>query len=120
MRTLLIVEDDDDIFDYYRILLRELGVRLLRAATGREALDLLDAGEPVDLVLLDMVLPGMSGEEVFRALRAQRGSLVPVVACSVDEALIAPLRAVGELQGTFLKGNPGAELVALVKRLLAA
>ena len=117
-RTLLVVEDDDDIFDYYRILLGELGVRLLRAATGAEALALLDAGERVDLVLLDMVLPGMSGEETFRALRAERGLPVPVVACSVDETLIAPLRAVGELQGTFLKGNPGAELLALVRERL--
>ena len=117
-RTLLVVEDDDDIFDYYRILLGELGVRLLRAATGAEALALLDAGERVDLVLLDMVLPGMSGEETFRALRAERGLPVPVVACSVDETLIAPLRAVGELQGTFLKGNPGAELLALVREKL--
>ena len=117
-RTLLVVEDDDDIYDYYRILLGELGVRLLRAATGREGLALIDAGEPVDLVLLDMVLPGMSGEETFRALRTERGSRVPVVACSVDEALIAPLRSVGELQGTFLKGNPGAELLALVREKL--
>lgn len=119
-RTLLIVEDDDDIFAYYQILLREEGLRILRAADGRQGLALLDAGGPVDLILLDMVLPGMSGEEFFRALRARGGPATPVVACSVDERLVEPLRAIGELQGVFLKGDPGGKLVSLLRGVLGA
>ena len=118
MKTLLVVEDDADIFEYYRILMCGLEVRLLRAATGREGLALLDAGEPIDLILLDMVLPEMSGGDFFGALRADRGSRVPVVACSVDGSLIEPLRAIGEVQGEFLKGDPGEGLLALVRRQL--
>jgi CheY-like chemotaxis protein len=118
MKTLLVVEDDGDIYEYYRILLGNLGIRLLRAATGLEGLALVDAGEPIDLILLDMVLPEMGGEEFFSALRRERGSPTPVVACSVDERLIEALREIGPLQGMFLKGDPGAALVALVHEQL--
>lgn len=118
MKTLLVVEDDFDIQEYYRILLAGLDLRLLQAWTGREALAFFDAGEPIDLVLLDIVLPEMGGEEFFRRLRVERGSKVPVVVCSVDERLIEPLRSVGELQGTFLKGEPGSVLVGMIRAQL--
>lgn len=118
MKTLLIVEDDADILEYYRILLGGLGLRLLRATTGEEALSLVDGGETVDLILLDMVLPGMGGEDFFRALRVGRGADTPVVACSVDERLVEPLHRHGPLQGVFLKGESGSELVSLVRRQL--
>ena len=119
MKTLLVVEDDTDIFEYYRILLGGLALRLLRAATGAEGLALVDAGEPIDLILLDMVLPEMSGEEFFLALREGRRAATPVVACSADERLLEPLHRIGALQGTFLKGEPGRVLVDLVRRQLA-
>ncbi|HEY6000244.1 MAG TPA: response regulator [bacterium] len=119
MRTLLIVEDDSDIAEYYRILLDGLGLRLLRAATGAEGLALVDGAGPIDLILLDMVLPEMNGERFFRALRLERGAQTPVVACSVDERLIEPLRRIAPLQGVFLKGDRGAVLVDLVRKLLA-
>jgi CheY-like chemotaxis protein len=120
MKTLLIVEDDTDIQDYYQILLADLGVRTVRAYTGREGLAFIDAGTPVDLILLDIVLPEMGGEEFFRKLRTERGSAVPVIVCSVDEKLVEPLRGIAPVQGTFLKGEPGAALVRLIREQLAA
>lgn len=118
MRTLLIVEDDPDIQDYYQVLFDGLGLRILQARTGRAGLGFIDAGEPVDLVLLDIVLPEMGGEEFFRRLRRERGNPVPVIVCSVDEKLIEPLLRLGQVQGTFLKGEPGSALVALIKSQL--
>ena len=119
MKTLLIVEDDTDIQDYYRILIAELGVRLIFAATGREGLAFVDAGESIDLILLDIVLPEMGGEEFFRELRTVRKAATSVIVCSVDEKLIDPLRQIGPVQGTFLKGDPGGALVAMIKQQLA-
>ena len=118
MKTLLIVEDDTDIQDYYQILFAGLEIRTLRALTGREGLVFIDAGEPIDLILLDIVLPEMGGEEFFRALRVERGQRTPVIVCSVDEKLIEPLRQVGPVQGTFLKGEPGGALVRMVEEQL--
>lgn len=118
MKTLLIVEDDTDIQDYYQILLAELGVKTIRCYNGREGLAVIDAGTPVDLVLLDIVLPEMGGEEFFRELRVKRGSPLPVIVCSVDEKLVEPLRGIGAVQGTFLKGDPGSALLALIRSQL--
>jgi hypothetical protein len=61
----------------------------------------------------------MDGEQFFRELRVGRGAQTPVVACSVDERLIEPLRRIGPLQGVFLKGDRGGALVDQVKKLLA-
>ena len=118
MKTLLIVEDDTDIQDYYQILLAELGVNTVRAYNGREGLAVIDAGTPVDLILLDIVLPEMGGDEFFRALRVDRGATTPVIVCSVDEKLVEPLRRIGPVQGTFLKGDPGSALVAMIRQQL--
>lgn len=115
MKTLLIVEDDTDIQDYYQILLAGIGVRLLCAYTGKQGLAFLDAGEAIDLILLDIVLPEMGGEEFFQELRLVRQAPTSVIVCSVDEKLIEPLYRIGTIQGTFLKGDPGSTLVALIR-----
>jgi len=119
VKTLLIVEDDIDIQDYYQILLSGLGVRTLRAHTGKQGLAFVDAGEAIDLILLDIVLPEMGGEEFFRELRLARQASTRVIVCSVDEKLIEPLHRIGPIQGTFLKGDPGSTLVALIGAQLA-
>jgi len=119
MKTLLIIEDDTDIQDYYQILLAERGLRILCAYTGKQGLAFLDAGEDVDLILLDIVLPEMGGEEFFQALRLDRKAATCVIVCSVDEKLIEPLRKIGPVQGTFLKGDPGSTLVAMINEQLS-
>jgi len=118
MKTLLIVEDDTDIQDYYRILLSELGLKILSAHTGKQGLAFVDAAEGIDLILLDIVLPEMGGEEFFQELRLVRQNPTSVIVCSVDEKLIEPLHRIGTIQGTFLKGDPGITLVALIKEQL--
>jgi len=120
MKTLLIVEDDVDIQDYYQILLSDLGVRTVCAYTGKQGLDFIDAGEHIDLILLDIVLPEMGGEEFFQELRLTRGNATRVIVCSVDEKLIEPLRLIGAIHGTFLKGDPGSTLVAMIQEQLGS
>jgi DNA-binding response OmpR family regulator len=118
MKTLLIVEDDTDIQDYYQILLAGLGIRMLCAYTGKQGLAFVDAGESIDLILLDIVLPEMGGEEFFKELRIARKSATSVIVCSVDAKLIEPLHRIGPVQGTFLKGDPGSTLVAMIRQHL--
>ncbi|WP_436794851.1 response regulator [Actinospongicola halichondriae] len=73
---LLIVEDDDRIRASLRLALREEGYAVEVAADAAEALSRFSAEEP-DLVLLDVLLPGMDGLEFCRTIR--RTSAVPVV-----------------------------------------
>ena len=62
MKTIAIIDDDIHIGDVLEQLLRREGYQVLRAYSGTEALYLLSQQRP-DLVLLDLMLPGLSGEE---------------------------------------------------------
>ena len=73
---ILLIEDDPSIREVTAIGLRGSGFTVTTAADGREGLDRF-AGEPFDLVLLDIMLPRMDGLEVCRQIR--RTSTIPVV-----------------------------------------
>lgn len=64
MKHILIIDDDVHIGDMLREVLVQEGYSVLRAYSGTEALYLLSQNRP-DLVLLDLMLPGLSGEEVL-------------------------------------------------------
>ena len=69
--TVLVVDDERFIIEIAGEWLRELGYRVIEASSGQEALGLYEANrEEIDLVILDMVMPGMDGGETFDRLRA--------------------------------------------------
>ena len=75
-RTILVVEDEPTLRETLAEALETDGFRVLTAADGREALTRFRAERP-DLVLLDLMLPELSGVEVCRILRAESG--VPII-----------------------------------------
>ncbi|MBX9398847.1 response regulator transcription factor [Streptomyces sp. TRM72054] len=77
MRTVLIVDDDDGVAESLAQALTVHGFVPQRAATGADALDLLD---DVSLVLLELTLPDLAGHEVCRRIRER--SCVPILAMS--------------------------------------
>ena len=76
MTRILVVEDEESYRDPLSYLLRKEGYDVVAAATGDDALKQFDRTR-ADLVLLDLMLPGTSGTEVFRQLRQR--SDVPVI-----------------------------------------
>lgn len=80
MKNILIIDDDIYIGNMIEELLNQEGYGVYRAYSGTEALLLLEQQKP-DLVLLDLMLPGLSGEEVLPKLR---GIPVIVVSAKVD------------------------------------
>ena len=72
---ILLIEDDPDIREGVRLLLESEGYAVAEAADGETGLTL--AGEDTDLVILDVMMPGMSGLKVCQELR--KGSNVPVL-----------------------------------------
>ena len=86
MTTVLVVDDDPTVREVVATYLRRDGLDVLEAADGPAALTA-DADAEPDLVVLDLMLPGLDGLEVFRRLRARRGG-VPVVMLTArgDEA----------------------------------
>lgn len=76
MNTLLFIEDDDGIRLALRLALEDEGYAVHEAVNGTEGLQAFDRHD-VDLVLLDLRLPDMSGFDVCRALRSK--SIVPII-----------------------------------------
>ena len=76
MTTVLVVEDEDSFVEALTVGLRREGFRVQVARDGAQALDLFDALEP-DLILLDVMLPKVSGIDVCRRIR--QTSKVPII-----------------------------------------
>lgn len=84
MAKILIVEDDADINEMVAEYLKERNIEVEQAFSGTEA-KLLWRIQSFDLILLDLMLPGMSGEEVIALIR--KSSQVPVIVLTAKNAL---------------------------------
>jgi DNA-binding response OmpR family regulator len=79
MARVLVVDDEPDVLLLCRLNLEQRGHQVLEAPNGDEALDLAREGT-TDLVVLDLMLPGIDGYQVLQALRADdRTSGIPVL-----------------------------------------
>ena len=78
-KTLLVIEDEEFLVKAYKTILEQEDIDVLVARNGDEAIAFLER-DPPDLVLLDLMLPGMDGFEVLQALRAnEHWKQVPVI-----------------------------------------
>ena len=93
---ILLVDDYEDALDIYREYLVYRGYRVIVARNGREAIDMAERHRP-DLILLDLRMPGLSGLEVIKVLRRDRGMqqcpIVALTAHALDAERVEALRA---------------------------
>jgi CheY-like chemotaxis protein len=84
MKTVLVIEDTEDLRELFMAVLRQDGYRVLGAADGREGLDILRSqGEEPCLVLLDMMMPVMDGQTFLDTLGASHQvAPLPIVVVS--------------------------------------
>ena len=121
-RSLLVVDDEPDIRFLLRLTLEREGYVVNEATTGEEAIDMIDDGDDVDLVLLDLNLPDMNGFGVLRWLR-HAGRIDPpaVFMITADADPDLPERAVeAGCKGFILKGISPGELTRIVEEGLAS
>lgn len=86
MEKLLVIEDDMDINRLLCRILEKAGYEAAAAYSGTEAKLWLERETP-DLMLLDLMLPGMSGEGLLEYVRRERGLKIPVIILSAKSAL---------------------------------
>lgn len=78
-KKILIVDDEPDILELAVIRLETVGYEVIKVASSEEALKLLKKEKP-DLILLDMVLPDMQGDELCKKLKSDPGLKdIPIV-----------------------------------------
>ncbi len=71
MKKILYVEDDEDTLNAVKVLLKTQGYKVDGAANGKEALKLISK-EKHDLILLDIMLPDMSGWDIFQKIHKEQ------------------------------------------------
>lgn len=87
--TILVIDDDPTLLEVIAWTLEEAGYTVAAVNSGREALQWIQAaeavGEPPALILLDLAMPEMNGQQVAAALRQQwGGKSVPIVIITAD------------------------------------
>ena len=113
MTRVLVVEDEDSISEPLAYMLRKEGYDVVVATSGPEGLVAFDR-DGADLVLLDLMLPGLSGTEVCRQLRTR--SAVPVIMLTAREGEVdeegvlevGPVRMDVERHIVTVAGEPAA------------
>ncbi len=82
-KLIMCIDDDPEIITLMRLIFRPKGFRLIGAVSGPEGLEVMQRAKP-DLVLLDLMMPGMSGWEVYRRMKADEElKNIPVVIVTV-------------------------------------
>ncbi len=120
-KNILFVEDEQFIAEMYADILRQSGLKVLIEGNGQKGYELASSGE-YDLVLLDLMLPGMTGLEVLQRLRNKKLSpkFTPdhhvVVLTNLDEDDVTKKKISELAQGYYTKVNiTPHKLVEIIK-----
>jgi len=117
MQTILVIDDDDSLRDTVAIMLEQEGFQPLPASDGRSGYEKALLAKP-DLILVDLRLPGMSGVEICKQLRAAHVT-TPIIVLSavgdeIDKVLLLEIGA----DDYVVKPFGARELMARIKALL--
>jgi CheY-like chemotaxis protein len=115
MKTVLVVDDEPMLRTIVREILHEEGYAVIEAADGRVIPEILARQRP-DLVLMDVMMPGVDGREVYRQLRSHPEHRdIPVVMMS---AAVKPHGLDPSIAGFVAKPFDISDLIELVTRLI--
>jgi CheY-like chemotaxis protein len=122
LRRVMVVDDEPIVREVLADLLEEAGYAVLAAASGAEALQQLDQGEAVDILISDLSMPDMGGVALIGAAQARRPSLPAVLLTGYagDGASIAVSGALSGAYSLLRKPVEGAQLIERIEALMAA
>ena len=116
---ILIVDDDEDLHTLYGLYLKGESFDIVKAYNGKQGLEAVEREKP-DLIVLDMIMPIMDGEEFFTRLRVEKGIKdIPVIIASVNEKIPQKLFDLGNIYTTLKKPFTIETLVGKIKEALA-
>jgi DNA-binding response OmpR family regulator len=117
-RTILLVDDDNEILESMRMVLESKGFRVLAARDGNAGLMIAERENP-DLIILDMMMPKKSGFLVLEKLRSRPAGLIPTIMITGNEG--SRHRAYAEMLGVrdyIRKPFAMENLVRAVERIM--
>jgi DNA-binding response OmpR family regulator len=119
-KKILAVDDDNDILDVIKIILEDEGYEVFTLANGKYVFDVVEEKIP-DLILLDVMLGGLDGRDICRALKEhEEYKKIPVVMISASHNLNNLLLMPGAPDNFLAKPFDIDRLIDMVKAQLAA
>jgi DNA-binding response OmpR family regulator len=115
MKTILIVDDDPDVLDSLKRILRVNEYKVFTASNGEECLEKVNEYNP-DLVLLDIMMPGMPVDDVVKQIRDTKIAFISIV--RVSDAQRRGLCSQKNVVGFFQKPFDVSDLVEKVELIL--
>jgi CheY-like chemotaxis protein len=117
----LVVEDEDPLREGVAKMLRKSGFEVLEAANGTAAIDLLRAnGAEIDMILLDMTMPGPSNHEVVAEAAQARQDLKVILTSAYSEELAAANMRAPQIRGFLRKPFRLEDLVQTLRNVLSS
>jgi CheY-like chemotaxis protein len=105
-KKVLIIEDDEDLHLLYRLYLQGESYKILQARNGKEGLEKI-AQERPDLIILDMIMPVMDGEEFIQKFRFEDKIFdIPIIIASVNDKVPPSLIEKGKIHTVLKKPFP--------------
>ena len=117
MQTILVIDDDDSLRDTIGVMLEQEGFRTVLAADGKAGYEKAVTLKP-DLVLVDLRLPGMSGIEICKQLRAAQSTTPIIVLSAVGEEIDKVLLLEIGADDYVVKPFGARELMARIRAVL--
>jgi|KBSSwiStaDraftv2_1062776.scaffolds.fasta_scaffold611881_2 two-component system, OmpR family, response regulator ResD len=114
-KKVLIIEDDRDLANLFKLVLEMSGFEASAVHDGTQGVDALMNNPLPEAVMLDMHLPGVSGEQIF-AMLTERGEAHRVIICSADVQLVETYRTMGAKAIT--KPAPVSDLQRVVQEVV--
>jgi len=116
-KKILFVDDEEDIREVVQIRLESNGYEVISAASGEEALEKIEKEKP-DLLILDIMMPGMDGLTVLKKLRkSETNSTLPVLVLTAKrKKMIGDLFELENIQGFIEKPFDSQVLLDLIKK----
>lgn len=118
MKKVLIVEDEEDILNLVRIILEISGYEVITAQDGYQGLELIK--KKPDLIILDLMMPGMTGWEYLDKIRSEGYSNIPVIVLTANAQISTIETAINKkVDDCIVKPFDRDDLLLKVKAILS-
>jgi two-component system cell cycle sensor histidine kinase/response regulator CckA len=118
-QTILVVEDEESLLKFTSLVLRKLGYKVIEASTGAEALGVAGSHDgPIDLLLTDVIMPGMNGKELYERIAASSPNTKVLYTSGYPDDVIAKHGILDRSENLLQKPTTMERLTQKVKSVL--
>jgi CheY-like chemotaxis protein len=111
--SILVVDDDNLVLMNTAAMLEDLGHQVVEASSGEQALRVLRRGGPIDLVITDQLMPGMTGTQLVDAIRSEQPDMPAILATGYSELPPGAASKLERLSKPFTQNDLARAIAAL-------